>query len=199
MLVVSLLLAALVGYLLGSIPFAVLIARSQGVDIFTVGSGNPGATNVKRVLGKRAGNLCFVLDAFKGFLAASWPFFLAQWTEGPAVYLQIAGFLGALVGHSASVFIRFRGGKGVAVTIGGLLAVMPLVIAIGLLGWVAGFYASRIVAVGSLVLGVSLPISAFFLHGLDARFALALLLALVIVVRHKANIQRLLSGSENRF
>lgn len=196
--VLSILIVLAAGYLLGAISFATLIARRHGVDIFTAGSGNPGATNVKRVLGKKAGNLCFALDALKGYAAAGWP--LLMWHGADyAITLGVVGLVGAILGHSFSVFIRFRGGKGVATTIGGLLAVSPVVILIGVVLWLAVFYSSRYVSLASIILGISLPVSAGLLVSPPAVLVLTLLLAVMIVVRHRANIGRLLNGTEHRF
>ena len=127
MTVVSILLITIIGYLLGAISFAVIIARSKGVDIFKEGSGNPGATNVKRILGKKWGYTVFSLDALKGFTAAGLPLIVYG-----DVRLAVIGLIAAILGHSFSVFFKFRGGKGVATTIGGLLALMCPVVLIGL-------------------------------------------------------------------
>lgn len=192
---VSIILVSVIGYLLGSISFAVIVAKSQGVDIFTQGSGNPGATNVKRTLGSKWGNLVFALDALKGFVAAVWPMlFLGSLKFG------IIGLVAAIMGHSFSVFLKFRGGKGVATTMGGLLAIMPLVLLVGLLVWLACFYTTKVVALASILFAISLPVAAFLMNGSgDPRFTLALLLCLLIVVRHRSNIARLLQGKENSF
>lgn len=191
----STILVTVVGYLLGSVSFAVLIAKSQGVDIFKEGSGNPGATNVKRTLGSKWGNIVFALDALKGFIAAGWPIvFLGSSNLG------ILGLVAAIVGHSFSIFLKFRGGKGVATTMGGLLAIMPLVLLVGLLTWVVCFYSTKVVALASILFALSLPVAAYFMYGSgDPRFTLALMLCLLIVVRHRSNIARLLQGKENSF
>lgn len=191
-------LVVLAGYLLGAIPFAVLVARSAGVDILKAGSGNPGATNVLRTLGKGPGYLVFFLDFLKGFTAAFWPVVFAD-GAGPVEWLPILGLAGAILGHSFSVFLRFRGGKGVATTIGGLLAMQPWVVLIGVAVWLAVFYSTRYVSLASILLGVSLPISTWFFRSFPGDFLFALLLAVVIVVRHQANIRRLVRGEENRF
>src|ERR1700678_1092524 len=135
---VPLALAAASGYLLGALPFGYLVARSRGVNIFEVGSGSPGATNVRRVLGRGPGNLVFFLDALKGAPAAALPLLLsrayllrpppasaapAQGVD-PAIVLGCVGLALAIVGHSFSCFTRFRGGKGVATAAGGLLVLM---------------------------------------------------------------------------
>lgn len=195
MFVLQILIVSVLGYLLGAISFAVIVARRNGVDIFTQGSGNPGATNVKRVLGAKCGNTVFVLDALKGFLAAAWPILLLG-----NIDLAVLGLIAAILGHSFSIFIKFRGGKGVATTMGGLLAIMPIVLLIGLVIWAICFYSSRVVALASIFFALSLPVAAFVLHGGgEVRFALGLLLGLLIVLRHRSNIYRLLQGKENSF
>jgi len=185
------------GYLLGSVPFAVIIAKKHGVDILKEGSGNPGATNVKRVLGKKAGNTCFALDCVKGFVSAIAPqlVFSGELDLG----LGILGLVGAILGHSYSCFIGFKGGKGVAVTMGGLLALAPLVLLVGIGIWLITFYASRYVSLASILFGVSLPVSALLLNSPIRLTGFLALLAALIVIRHRSNIQRLIAGTENKF
>ncbi len=197
-------IVALTGYVLGALPFAVIIARFCGVNIMKVGSGNPGATNVKRTCGSFAGNLCFVLDALKGFLAAFWPAHASyvgmNFSGSNIEYLCLTGLIAAFIGHSFSIFLKFKGGKGVSVVIGGLVAVMLYAILIGLVVWVIVFYATRYVSLGSIAMAISLPVSAAFLYGypsLNAYFAMVL--AVVIIFRHRSNIVRLWKGTENRF
>lgn len=196
---VSILAVSVVGYLIGAISFAVIIARSQGVDIFTVGSGNPGATNVKRALGKKWGNLTFALDALKGFVAAGWPLL----AYGGDNRLAVIGLIAAVLGHSFSVFLQFRGGKGVATAIGGLLALMWPVLLIGLTVWLIAYLYSKVVALASILFALSLPISAYFFYfrvdPRDPRFYLGVILAVFIVIRHRSNIARMFSGKETRF
>ena len=185
------------GYLLGSINFAALVARSHGIDILKVGSGNPGATNITRALGSKWGKLVFVLDALKGYVAAYIPFLL-DGASGPA--MGILALIAAILGHSFSVFLRFRGGKGVATTMGGLLALMPIVLLMGLVVWGLIYVATRTVALASLMFAVSLSLSAFCLHGgSDLRFWLGLALGFIIVVRHRSNIIRMFQGTESKF
>lgn len=199
--IVGILIFGILGYLLGAIPFAVIIARSKGVDIFSFGSGNPGATNVKRACGKFAGNLCFFLDALKGFLAAILPVWVSMFVEISDVrILCVAGLLAAIAGHMYPVFTKFRGGKGVSVTIGGLVAFMWAAILIGLIIWVAAYYSTKYVSVASILMAASLPISSPFLYGAASiQTALAVFLAFAVIYKHKSNIQRLLNGTENRF
>ena len=190
-------LACTVGYLLGSLSFATLIARKHGIDIFKEGSGNPGATNVKRVLGKKAGNLVFVLDFLKGFVAGLLPMLLVA--DSNREILAIVAIISAIAGHSFSVFISFRGGKGVATTMGGFLALVPWVLLIGLCVWLIVFYASRYVSLASLIFGISLPISSYLLHESSWVIGFCALIACLLIVRHKSNILRLMNGTENRF
>ena len=197
----SYIITALVGYLFGAIPFAVIIAKSCGVNIFKAGSGNPGATNVKRSCGKFAGNLCFILDAAKGFASASFPFWSKYFGisfNNPEILVYV-GLAAAIVGHSFSIFIKFRGGKGVAVTIGGLLFAMIIPITIGLVLWVIAFYASRYVSLASIIMAVSVPVSTGILYGNSIALYISIAIAIIIIYRHRSNISRLLKGTENRF
>lgn len=210
-----LLIAVAVGYLLGSLPFGFLVARSKGVDIFAVGSRNPGATNVRRVLGSGPGNLVFALDALKGALATGWPMFRLVTTEAggtltslqfsfatgePAtLHAAMAGLVGALLGHSFSCFTRFRGGKGVATATGGLLVLLPLAVLIGAVVWTATFYSTRYVSLASILSAVAIPVAAYCLHEQTLLLGLTVVIALLVIVRHRTNIQRLLNGTENRF
>jgi len=201
---------ALLGYLIGSVNFAVLVAKKHGVDILKAGSGNPGATNVKRVLGKGPGNLVFALDALKGFVGAGLPHLLLRVDETPAAAdlhftVCVAGFVGTLLGHCFSCFLKFQGGKGVASTIGGLLVLLPVPILIGAAIWGLVFTLSRYVSLASIALGVSLPLSCWLLPlwtNLTFRqpeFWFAAAIALFNVWTHRSNIGRLLAGTENRF
>ena len=201
---------ALLGYLLGSVNFAVLVAKKHGVDILKEGSGNPGATNVKRVLGKGPGNLVFALDALKGFVGAGLPYLFLRIEEtGSAADIHfticVAGFVGTLLGHCFSCFLKFKGGKGVASTIGGLLVLLPVPILIGAAIWGLVFTLSRYVSLASIALGVSLPLSCWLLplctkltFG-QPEFWFAAAIAAFNVWTHRSNIGRLLAGTESRF
>jgi glycerol-3-phosphate acyltransferase PlsY len=201
---------ALLGYLIGSVNFAVLVAKKHGVDILKEGSGNPGATNVKRVLGKGPGNLVFALDALKGFVGAGLPYLFLRIEEtGSAADIHfticVAGFVGTLLGHCFSCFLKFKGGKGVASTIGGLLVLLPIPILIGAAIWGLVFMLSRYVSLASIALGVSLPLSCWLLPLFtkltfgQPEFWFAAAIAAFNVWTHRANIGRLLAGTENRF
>jgi glycerol-3-phosphate acyltransferase PlsY len=197
--------AALIGYLLGSLPFGYVVARAHGVDIFKEGSGNPGATNVKRVLGekfgrkgKNAGNLVFVLDAVKGAVAASWLMFTPlAYTD--ARLLGLIGVIAAVLGHSFSIFTKFKGGKGVATAAGGLVVLIPLSCLIGAAVWVLTFAITRYVSLGSVLAAVAVP-AASWLRGNPLAFSVvATALGAFVIFRHRANIKRLFAGTEPRF
>jgi acyl phosphate:glycerol-3-phosphate acyltransferase len=205
---VNYLLAAAVGYLLGSLPFGWLVARMHGVNIFEVGSRSPGATNVRRVLGARAGNLVFVLDALKGAVAAGWPALVS----GGAVDLRhfalerslhvpfcLISLIAALVGHSFSCFTRFRGGKGVATGTGGLLVLLPGSTLIAAVVWVVAFYATGYVSLASILAAVTLPSAAYFFGNRAMLVVAAIAISLFVIGRHRANIGRLINGTENKF
>ena len=202
-------ISALVGYLLGSVNFAVLVAKRYGIDILKEGSGNPGATNVKRVLGKGPGNLVFALDALKGFAGAGLPLLFLNSYEPKyqeiVFVICVAGLAGTLLGHCFSCFLGFKGGKGVASTIGGLLVLLPIPIVIGAALWAIAFYTTRYVSVASLALGLSLPLSCWLLPKFTslqfgtAQLIFAGAIALFNVWTHRSNIGRLLRGEENKF
>jgi glycerol-3-phosphate acyltransferase PlsY len=195
-------MAAAAGYLLGAIPFGYLVARAKGVNIFEVGSKNPGATNVRRVLGSGPGNTVFVLDASKGALAAGWPLLVAwqaiRASDFPGI-LGYVGLAGALIGHSFSCFTRFKGGKGVATATGGLLVLMPYVSLVSAAIWLTVFYATRYVSLASILAAVSLPVLAYIFNRGALSLWVAGIVGVFVVVRHRANISRLLAGTEKRF
>lgn len=211
---IPLLLTAVAGYLLGAIPFGWLVARAHGINIFEHGSKSPGATNVKRVLGKKAGNTVFALDAVKGAVAAGWPLLLlglsphafchfgfddsAPHPFRPEAY-AVVGLLFAVLGHGFSCFTRFKGGKGVATSAGGFVVLMPVVTLIALAVWLATFYSSRYVSLASILAAVAIPVAAYFLNEPRLVLGLAVLISAFVIVLHRTNIKRLLNGTENRF
>lgn len=200
---VPLLIALVVGYLLGSLPFGYLVARARGVNIFEVGSKNPGATNVRRTCGSGPGNVVFALDALKGAAAAGWPLLVAFGIEAQErnvpVAVGVIGLVGALLGHSFSCFTRFRGGKGVATSAGGLLVLMPLPTLIAGATWVVTFYAARYVSLASIVAALALAVAAYFLTLPTLLLGLAAAIAGFVILRHRTNIVRLVNGTEHKF
>lgn len=195
--------ALVVGYFLGALPFGYWVARWHGVNIFEVGSKNPGATNVRRVLGAGPGNVVFALDALKGAVATAWPFWwvLARGgdPDGHLSLVQIAGLVAAILGHSFSCFTRFRGGKGVATASGGILMLMPIAALIVTAVWIVVFYASRFVSLASLAAAIALPFATWALGRPMTLVVFSGLITVLVVVRHRSNIVRLLNGTENRF
>ncbi len=184
----------IVTYLLASIPFSLIISRSRGIDLRTVGSGNLGATNVGRVMGFKWGVLVFFLDWTKGFLPITLLIAVYPFSYGLHV---LAAFL-AVFAHSFSVFVKFKGGKGAATGLGVLAALhLPTFLLVFMIG-VAIIYFSRMVSVATIVCCVLIPIflvlfSAPMAYGVGMGVASAF-----IISRHKANILRLLKGTENK-
>jgi glycerol-3-phosphate acyltransferase PlsY len=200
----ALLVFALVGYVLGALPFGYLVARAKGVDIFRAGSGNPGATNVRRVLGRGPGNLVFFLDAAKGAAAAGLPLLASRlgWASCAARDKTIAGIVGlagGLLGHSFSCFTGFRGGKGVATTVGGFAVLLPWGLLAASVVWVAVFFIGRYVSLASILGAVALPLAAWLLGAGRPLVGLAVAVAAFVIIMHRSNIRRLLAGTESRF
>lgn len=199
----TVILLTALAYLVGSIPFGLLIAKTQGKDIRTMGSGNIGATNVLRCLGKPLGIACFVLDVLKGYLpAALFPILgktLCPNAVGPGIGILFGA--AAILGHNFPVFLNFKGGKGVATSAGVLLGVAPLAVAIGVLTWVIVFYTSGYVSLGSIIAALVVVLTGWVRvghYGIVTALALTLLGALAIW-RHRENIKRLIAGTENKF
>ncbi len=193
-------------YLVGSVPWGLLIGKFNGLDIRYHGSGNIGATNVRRVLGRDWGAACFILDFMKG-LVAVW---VVGVHIGPEFSLspelgKILAAGGAVAGHVWPVWLGFKGGKGVATTLGALVAVSWLAVLIALVTWVLCFLLTRYVSVASLGAAAMLPVG-HVISGLvrDHRVVtpsllLLTVLAAVIIYRHRSNIERLRAGNEFRF
>lgn len=216
-------------FLIGSIPFGLLAGRLKGIDIRSHGSGNIGATNVFRVVGKGAGITCLILDALKGFL----PVLLATnlirtgahvpvpvpalmslsspWPESSRLLVELVAVgtaLAAILGHNFSPWLGFKGGKGIATSTGALLGLMPAGVLVLIIVWLVVTSLTRYVSVGSIAAALALPFAALYdswRHGPISDgtwnkplFAFALLAAALAVWRHRSNIRRLLSGTENR-
>jgi acyl phosphate:glycerol-3-phosphate acyltransferase len=175
------------------------VARSKGVNIFEVGSKNPGATNVRRVLGSGPGNLVFLLDALKGAVATGWPVWVFRYALEVETQLAITGLVASLLGHSFSCFTKFRGGKGVATATGGLLVMMPLVLVTAAAVWALAFYLFRYVSLASILAAAVLPIASWIYGVSSWLIGIAAAIALFVIVRHRTNIQRLLAGTETKF
>jgi glycerol-3-phosphate acyltransferase PlsY len=200
--IVSLLLAALVGYLLGALPFGYLVAKAKGVNIFEVGSKNPGATNVRRVLGHGPGNVVLLLDAAKGALAVGWVILLSRnggkIAPDDLLPLEVTGLVAAMLGHSFSCFTRFKGGKSVATGAGAFLVLFPLGMGIGFVVFGLTLALSRYVSLASMLGAASLPFAAFAFKQPSPVISLAAMAAAFVIYRHRANLARIRAGTESK-
>lgn len=180
-------------YLIGGIPFGLLIGRTfYNVDIRQHGSGNPGATNVWRTLGKKPGATTLTLDILKGVASVM----MARWWLPGNSAMAIAAGVASIVGHNWSPFLKFRGGKGVATSAGVFLALLPIHTLFALAGFLIFFFTTRHVSVGSIAGAVTLFVSSFLIP-VDRRFQIVILLASVmILLKHIPNIKRLAQGTE---
>jgi len=190
-------LAIILAYLLGALPFSYLLGRAMGVDLRAHGSGNLGATNAFRVLGAKVGVCTLALDMGKGALAVA----LGAWLAGGE--WPVACGLAAIAGHNWPVYLKFRGGKGVATSAGVCLCLLPLASLAALLAFLAVFGATRIVSLGSLLAAAVLPSIAILQHVFVpehgpalVRLVFAVVVALLVILRHRANSGRLMRGEE---
>jgi glycerol-3-phosphate acyltransferase PlsY len=220
--VLAYILTALGAYLLGSIPTGYLVAKAKGIDIRSVGSGNIGATNAMRVLGKPAGIFVLVMDVAKGYLAVALsplifillipylcsmpPDFYGQASDyldehpASAAKLFLCAGIFAVLGHNYTCWLKFKGGKGIATTAGVYLALAPWALLIALVVFILALVASRIMSVASMSGAVALPVAVWVMtpHNYFLGIVTTALGALAIY-KHKSNIQRLMAGTENRF
>lgn len=211
----SYIITALAAYLLGSIPTGYLVAKAKGIDIRSVGSGNIGATNVFRILGKGAGIFVLLADALKGFAACALlcPFifnWFAPHLSGLVVYFHdepikvqtryflIAG-MAAILGHNYTCFLKFKGGKGIATTAGVLIALAPGAFLVVLVIFILVVVVTRYISLASITAAFCLPFAVWFLHGSKTMIVVTAALGALAIYKHKANIKRLLNGTENRF
>ena len=198
---------SLVGYFFGSLPTGHLVGRCLGVDISKHGSGNIGATNVLRVLGRRWGYLVFFIDALKGFLAVRIAFYLVQIAKIGVERIELVGILAAItciLGHAFPIWLRFKGGKGVATSAGALLGLMPVAIVAIFFVWLIIFQLTRYVSLASIGAAAALPmvVGSLVLRKFVTDTALlyfSVLIAGVVIWRHRSNFKRLLNGTERRF
>jgi glycerol-3-phosphate acyltransferase PlsY len=195
---------AAVAYLLGAIPFGLILVRLvRGEDVRLTGSGNIGATNVTRLGGAKLGITTLLLDAAKGYLAVR--FAVVVSSSASAVDIGLAAAVAALcaiLGHVFPVWLKFRGGKGVATAVGAFLAVAPRAVLVVFAVFLVVVVIFRYISLGSIVASAIFPALAFLLYrGSSSPAGLAVMLAasLLIILKHKANIKRLLNGTENRF
>jgi glycerol-3-phosphate acyltransferase PlsY len=194
-------LVVVLSYLLGSIPNGYLAGRARGIDVRTQGSGNIGATNAFRVLGKGLGTAVLVGDALKGFAAARWTPLLALLLFPGAANrngLALAGGLAAILGHIFPCWLKFKGGKGVATTGGTVFAWAPFAALTALAVWAVVFVTTKFVSLASIAAAIVLPVAVWYWKGGLAMTLAIAVISLLAIYKHKGNIQRLLSGTENR-
>ncbi len=188
------LLACIFAYLLGSVPSGLILCRAiWHIDIREHGSRNIGATNVYRTLGKGPGAIVFLLDFLKGFLGVT----IAMLLVGTPLAMVLGG-IAAILGHSASVFLRFKGGKGVATGLGVIAMLMPVVTVIVFFAWLLIVFLTRYVSLGSIVGAALVPVLAFLFDYPTEYTLFGVLAAVLVIVRHHANIGRLLNGTESK-
>jgi len=197
-------------YLFGSVPFGLIIARANGVDIRTVGSGNIGATNVARVVGKKWGYLCFGLDCVKGLLPMLIaPMLIDTLTVG-TLSMWLAVGCASVLGHVFPVFLKFRGGKGVATSMGVVLGLYPYLTIPGLISfalWLIALLIWRYVSLASLLATAAFPLTLTAAIVIDKQWRftelwplliVAVVIPALVMIRHVENIKRLLEGSESK-
>jgi glycerol-3-phosphate acyltransferase PlsY len=189
----KILLVILVSYILGSIPFGYIIAKIKGVDITKLGSGNIGATNVGRYLGKPYFFIVLFLDAVKGFI----PTILFKLLFG-LEYGILAGLF-SVIGHSYSIFMKFKGGKGVATGLGVSIALIPIETIIGFGVWFLVLMIFKIMALASIISAVSVFIVVLFFEKSSLIKIVCGIIAVLIVLRHRSNIERIIKGTEPKF
>jgi acyl phosphate:glycerol-3-phosphate acyltransferase len=194
-------------YLLGSIPFSYLAGRMAGIDIRNCGSGNVGATNVIRTLGKAYGYPVFALDFLKGLAAVKMSILIAtrmpsEWN--PTEMFGLVAAISSVLGHSFPVWLRLKGGKGVATSAGALFGLAPVAALVGVAIWIVTFRLTRYVSVASIVAAAALPLIILVTSWLSRTtgkllFYSSVCLAAVVIWRHRSNVSRLIHGTEPRF
>jgi len=200
--VAALLITLIFAYLAGSLPTGFLVARAMRVDITQVGSGNIGATNVFRVLGKGPGALVLIVDLLKGALAVLVaPMLAAAMTPTDSLALPALAALGAVLGHNYTCWLGFKGGKGVATSAGAMAALIPPAFGVTVITWLLVVFLTRYVSMASIAAALILPVATIFTVSGPTRWPLVAFtsaLAALAVWRHRANIERLKAGTEHR-
>jgi glycerol-3-phosphate acyltransferase PlsY len=181
-------------YLLGSIPTGLLLGKAYGIDVRKEGSGNIGATNLYRTVGRKVGIITLVGDCLKGLL----PVLAVTYSSLPPDYAAWVG-LAAFSGHVFSVFLKFKGGKGVATALGVFLALSPLAVGIAVAVFAALMLIWRYVSLGSVTAAAVMPIAVWGLGGGRVMIMVTTIIAVIVIFRHIENIKRLVAGTENRF
>ena len=219
--VLAYIVVAVAAYLLGSIPFGFLVAKAKGVDIRSVGSGNIGATNAMRVLGKPAGFLVLMADALKGYAACLFGLFIHIYFSNQLTglhsstsdngtnsfeellnsfsYFPIIAGIFAVLGHNYPCWLKFKGGKGIATSAGVYLALAPWAMLVALIVFILAVLFTRYVSVGSIAAAIALPVTVWVMTPHNLFLGIVTTgLGVLAIYKHKSNIQRLMAGTENR-
>jgi glycerol-3-phosphate acyltransferase PlsY len=194
---------AIVGYFLGSIPTGFLVAKARGIDIRSVGSGNIGAANTFRAIGKGAGIFVLLIDALKGLVAVELCGLILRGlgitaTGAELLHYQIVAGIFAVLGHNYTCWLKFKGGKGVATTAGVYLALAPAALGIAVVVFILTVAIVRITSLGSMLAAVTLMIAVWFTQPDMALRLVTIALCALTILKHRTNIQRLMAGKENR-
>ncbi len=183
-------------YLLGATPTSYLVGKwARGIDLREHGSGNLGATNAFRVLGWRLALPVLVVDIFKGWFPT---YAFVRWADAAPEWAMAYG-VAAIVGHVYSIYVRFKGGKGIATSAGVFLALAPVAVLVGIGVWLLVVFATRIVSLGSILAALALPLAVYAVEGTTPIFWVSVSLAAFVIYAHRSNIRRLLRGEEHRF
>ncbi len=194
-------------YLLGSIPFGLIIGKINKIDIREHGSGNIGATNVLRTLGKKWGFTCFFFDFLKGLLPVLAAKYLTNLNFPEAFeYTPAIAIVCTVLGHVFSIFLKFKGGKGIATSAGAITAIAPYTLGACLVIWFITFKMSGYVSLASIIAALAIPFISFAenmleLHAPISKYSIGILflIAILVIVKHKSNIKRLIDGTESSF
>jgi glycerol-3-phosphate acyltransferase PlsY len=215
--ILAYIVVAVAAYLLGSIPTGFLVAKAKGIDIRSVGSGNIGATNAMRVLGKPAGIFVLLMDAAKGFIACFMGVFIytnyfnqfgglhstsdsiPSFSQEEIEHIAIIAGIFAVLGHNYTCWLKFKGGKGIATTAGVYLALAPEALGIALAVFILTILVTRYVSVGSIAAAIALPVTVWIMAPQNLFLGIVTTaLGALAIYKHKSNIQRLMAGTENR-
>jgi len=215
--VLAYIIVAVAAYLLGSIPTGYLVAKAKGIDIQKAGSGNIGATNAMRVLGKPAGIFVMIMDAAKGYGAVYFGSLMVKHLmdnrstaspgshdefvalENAAQFLPVIAGICAVLGHNYTCWLKFKGGKGIATTAGVYLALAPVALGIALAAFILTVLITRYVSLGSIIAAIVLPVAVWFMNENMVLRIVTIALCALAIYKHKSNIKRLMAGTESRF
>lgn len=189
-------------YLIGSIPFSIIASKAlKGIDVREYGSGNAGATNTFRVLGKKAGTIVLMLDVLKGYAAVSLAL-LTDFSPSSEIYtnFQLAFGISAVLGHVFPIYAGFRGGKGVATLLGFMIAVFPLPSLLSILVFLFVLLLSKYVSLSSIISGIVFPFGVWLLSDqlFNTMFVFSIFVPIILIATHQQNIERLMNGVENK-